>query len=105
MANQVITGEFDGSKVFEKGAEGLVGGAIGKAAAKLAVAGRGLPNNSTTQAAHNMSESSSQRVLAGSKSLSSTPGNRVVAEVKAGAAYGTGVAAGDLGAEKLNEKQ
>ena len=105
MANQLITGEFAGSKVLEKGAEGLVGGAVGKAAAKLAVGGRGLSNNSTTQAAHNMTESSSQRVLAGSKSLSTTPGNRAVTEVKAGVAYGTGVAVGDAGAMKLNEKQ
>ena len=40
-----------------------------------------------------MTGANSQRILADSKTLSTTPGNRAVAEVKLGGAYGTGAAA------------
>lgn len=100
-ANQIATGNYDGEKILTAGATGIVGGAVAKGAAKLAIAGRALPNNTATQAATNMTESTSQRVLAGSKSLSSTPGNRAVAEVKLGAAYGAGAVAGTQVAESV----
>ncbi|ACJ30833.1 Conserved hypothetical protein [Shewanella piezotolerans WP3] len=93
VANQAMDGEFNPEGVAEAVAIGTVGGAVAKGAAKIAVAGRGLPNNTATQASHNTTASSSQRVLADSKTLSSTPANRAVAEVKLGGAYGTGAAA------------
>jgi len=91
VTNQAIDGEFNPEGVAEAVAIGTVGGAV---------AGRGLPNNTATQASHNTTASSSQRVLADSKTLSSTPANRAVAEVKLGGAYGTGAAA----TNKLNAK-
>ncbi|WP_242441785.1 RHS repeat-associated core domain-containing protein, partial [Pseudoalteromonas piscicida] len=93
IANQAMKGEFKPGKVAEAAAVGAVGGAAAKGLAKVAVASRGLPNNSTTGASHNMTQSSSQRVLADSKTLSSTPANRAAAEVKLGGAYGAGYAA------------
>ncbi|MDT3322024.1 RHS repeat-associated core domain-containing protein [Shewanella sp. SP1S2-4] len=93
VANQTIKGEFSPGKVVGAAAVGAVGGAIAKGAANMAVASRNLPNNTATQASHNMTGSSSQRVLADSKTLSSTPSNRAVAEVKLGGAYGAGYAA------------
>lgn len=93
VANQAMDGEFNTGDVIEAAAIGAVGGAVAKTAAKVAVAGRGLPNNSATQASNNMTGANSQRILADSKTLSTTPGNRAVAEVKLGGAYGTGAAA------------
>ncbi|MBB1422056.1 RHS repeat-associated core domain-containing protein [Pseudoalteromonas sp. SG43-7] len=93
VANQAMDGEFNTEDVIEAAAIGAVGGAVAKTAAKVAVAGRGLPNNSATQASNNMTGANSQRILADSKTLSTTPGNRAVAEVKLGGAYGTGAAA------------
>ena len=93
VANQAMDGEFNTGDVIKAAAIGAVGGAVAKTAAKVAVAGRGLPNNSATQASNNMTGANSQRILADSKTLSTTPGNRAVAEVKLGGAYGTGAAA------------
>jgi RHS repeat-associated protein len=93
VANQAMDGEFNPEGVVEAVAIGIVGGAVAKGAAKIAVAGRGLPNNTATQASNSTTASSSQRVLADSKTLSSTPANRAIAEVKLGGAYGTGAAA------------
>lgn len=97
MVNQIATGSFDGRKVLTAG----VVGAVAKGAAKLAIASRGLPNNTATQATTNMTESTSQRVLSGSKSLSTTPGNRAVSEVKLGGAYGAGAASGTKISESI----
>jgi hypothetical protein len=93
VANQAMDGEFNAGEVVEAIAIGTVGGAVAKGAAKIAVAGRGLPNNTATQASNGGTASSSQRILADSKTLSSTQANRTVAEVKLGGAYGTGAAA------------
>ncbi len=93
VANQAMEGKFDPVKIGEAVAIGTAGGAVAKGAAKIAVAGRGLPNNTATQASNNTTASSSQRMLADSKTLSSTPATRAVAEVKLGGAYGTGAAA------------
>ncbi|WP_255546907.1 RHS repeat domain-containing protein [Moritella sp. 36] len=101
MVNQIATGSFDGRKVLTAGVVGVVGGAVAKGAAKLAIASRGLPNNTATQATTSMTESTSQRVLAGSKSLSTTPGNRAVSEVKLGGAYGAGAASGTQISESI----
>lgn len=93
VANQAIEGEFSAVKVGEAAAIGAVGGVVAKGAAKIAVSGRGLPNNTTTQASNSTTASSSQQVLADCKTLSSTPANRAAAEVKLDGAYGTAAAA------------
>lgn len=106
IANQVATGDFDGAKVATAGATGLVGGALGKQVAngvKNALT-KGLPNNSVTNASHNMTQSSSQRVLADSQSLINATSKSVAAEVQVGAGYSAGSAAGMAAADKVCEK-
>jgi RHS repeat-associated protein len=106
MANQIATGDFDGAKVATAGATGLAGGALGKQVAngvKNALT-KGLPNNSVTNASHNMTQSSSQRVLADSQSLTNATSKSVAAEIQVGAGYSAGSAAGMAAAEKVCEK-
>ena len=91
--NQTIDGKVNAAKIGEAAVVGAVGGAIAKTASKIAAPTRGLPNNTTTQAAHNANNTSSQRILAGSKSMSTTPGKQATAEIKLGGAYGAGYSA------------
>lgn len=102
------SGSFDRDAVV-KVATATVTGAIGGAAAK-AIGGtaqiisgaKGLSNNTMTQAAHNMTESSSQRVLAGSAALAT--GVNSMKEAAVGAAYGAGSNLGVAAGEKLTEE-
>jgi hypothetical protein len=55
-----------------------------------------------TQAAHNMTESSSQRVLAGSAALAT--GGDSMKEAAVGAAYGAGSNLGVAAGERLTEE-
>jgi uncharacterized protein RhaS with RHS repeats len=90
---QALGGEFEPGKVGEALMIGAAGGAAAKIASKAVIAGRGFPNNTATQASSNNTISSSQRILADSKTFSTTPKARAIAEVKLGSAYGTGAAA------------
>lgn len=104
--NQLATGELDGTKLAVAGGTGLIGGAYAKGASKLLNPSRGLSNNTATQAGHNMTESSSQRILEGSKSLSSSSSNKAATEAVHGTAYGAGSVGGTkLAEDKLREQQ
>ena len=97
MANQIATGDFDGSKVLTAGATGLVGGALAKHSANVVKGAltKGLPNNSASSATHNMTQSSSQRVLADSQSLTNAAAKTTSAEIQVGTGYAAGAAAAD----------
>lgn len=105
MANQIATGDFDGAKVVTAGATGLVGGALAKQVANVVKGAltKGFPNNSATSASHNMTQSSSQRVLAGSQSLTNAASKSTAAEIQVGTGYATGAAAGTAAADKVCE--
>jgi len=106
MANQVATGNFDGAKVATAGTAGLLGGVLGKQVAngvKNALT-KGFPNNSVSNASHNITQSSSQRVLTDSQSLTSATSKSVSAELQVGAGYSTGSATGMAAADKFCKK-
>lgn len=93
-------------KIATAVATGAVGGAVGKAlggAAQIISGAKGLPNNTMTQAANNMTESSSQRVLAGSAALAT--GVNTMKEAAVGAAYGAGSNLGVAAGEKFIKEQ
>ncbi|WP_404340028.1 RHS repeat-associated core domain-containing protein [Pseudoalteromonas mariniglutinosa] len=102
MANQIATRDFDGAKVGTAGATGLVGGALAKQAANVVkgALNKGLPNNSVSNASHNMTQSSSQRVLADSQSLTNAASKSAAAEAKVGTGYAAGAATGTAAADK-----
>ncbi len=100
------TGSVDPAKVLTATATGAVGGAVGKAlggTAQIISGAKGLPNNKMTQAAHNMTESSSQRVLAGSAALATSV--NPMKEAAVGAAYGAGSNLGVAAGEKFIKEQ
>ncbi len=102
-ANQIATGDFNATKVATAGAAGLVGGALAKGTAN-AVKGaltKGLPDNSISQASHNTTQSTSQRVLGNSQSLTNAGSKSAVAETQVGAGYAAGSAAGVAAADKV----
>jgi len=85
------------------GAAGLVGGALAKGTAN-AVKGaltKGLPDNSISQAGHNATQSTSQRILSNSQSLTNAGSKSAAAETQVGAGYAAGSAAGVAAAEKV----
>ena len=106
MTNQIVTGDFNGAKVVTAGATGLVGGALAKQAANVVKGAltKGLPNNSVSNASQNMTQSSSQRVLADSQSLTKVVRKSTAAEVQVGAGYATGATAGSAAANKACEQ-
>jgi hypothetical protein len=102
-ANQLATGDFDATKVATAGVTGLVGGALAKNTAN-AVKGaltKGLPDNSVAQAGHNATQSTSQRVLSNSQSLTNASSKSTSAGLQVGAGYGAGSAAGTAAADKV----
>ncbi|QPB84110.1 hypothetical protein CWC22_014365 [Pseudoalteromonas rubra] len=103
MANQTMTGTYEPVKVLTAGASGLAGGALAKytgEAVKKAVT-KNLPNNSVTNASHNMTPSTSQRVLSDSQSLTNATTKSAVADLQVGAGYSSGAAAGVTAADKI----
>lgn len=107
MANQIATGDFDGSKVAAAGATGLVGGAVAKHAANVVKGAltKGLPNNSLSNASHNMTQSSSQRVLADSQSMTNAASKSAAAEATVGTVYAAGTAAVTGAASKVCQQR
>ncbi|MDN7125350.1 hypothetical protein J6I90_10700 [Pseudidiomarina sp. 1APP75-32.1] len=106
MANQIATGDINGAKVATAGVTGLVGGAAAKQTANIVkgVLTKGLPNNSVSNASHNMTQSSSQRVLADSQSLTKAASKSSAAEAQVGTGYAAGAAAGTAAAGKVCEQ-
>ncbi|WP_245219856.1 MULTISPECIES: RHS repeat-associated core domain-containing protein [Pseudoalteromonas] len=101
--NQIATGNYDGAKVATAGLTGAVGGALAKSTANSVKGAltKGLPDNSISQASHNMTESTSQRVLSNSQSLTNAGSKSAAADVQVGAGYATGAAAGTATADKV----
>ena len=106
MANQIATGDIDGGKVLAAAATGLVGGALAKQTANVVKGAltKGLPNNSASSATHNMTQSSSQRVLADSQSLTNAGAKSTSAEIQVGTGYAAGAAVGTEAANEVCEQ-
>jgi hypothetical protein len=106
MVNQIASGDFSVEKAGTALVTGMVGGALGKGVANgvKAVATKGLPNNSASQASHNMTNSTSQRIMADSQSLTNSTGKAATAEAQVGAGFGAGAAVGTTTAEKYCDK-
>lgn len=106
MANQIATGDIEPAKVATAGVTGLVGGAAAKQTANLVKGAltKGFSNNSVSNASHNMTQSSSQRVLADSQSLTNAASKSAVTEAQVGTGYAAGAAAGTAAANKVCEQ-
>jgi uncharacterized protein RhaS with RHS repeats len=106
MINQLATGDYDGAKVVTAGLTGLAGGAAGKLAGDKVVStlNKSLPDNSLSSAAHNMTPSTSQRVMAGSQSMTNASQKSAVAKTQVGAGYGAGATGGMAAADQLCNK-
>lgn len=102
MVNQIVTGNHNGTKVLTAGASGFAGGIVGKRVGDKVVSSlnKGFPNNSISSAGHNMTVSSSQRVLADSQSLTGAAVKSKKAELQVGSGYSTGSALGLAGADR-----
>ncbi|MCL1127391.1 RHS repeat-associated core domain-containing protein [Shewanella surugensis] len=88
LANQALKGEFAPYNVAEAFILGTFGGALGKGGAQALIKRRGFPNNTLTQSQHNMTPSTTSRILQNSYSPAYTDAKRSVAEVQIGAGYG-----------------
>lgn len=100
LTNQALTGNYSAEKVGIAGITGLVGGHVGRKAGEKVISTlhKGLPNNTVTQASHNMTASTSQRILSGSRSLTKSHDKADNAQFISGNAYGVGASAGTIAA-------